>query len=549
MPPTAVDLLFEELSAPLCVYPLPHSTPHFRVTALRPPFLLREWSGMSQAFEPVAAIPVAAPVATAAPSLANPGQRIDSLDLLRGIAILGIFVMNTWTMSLPQTAYTNPAAYNTTWIPYEGFPSGANLDPPTGSEFWDYTFIHLFADMKFITMFSMMFGAGIVLQSERSSKKGRNPWLTHYLRMIVLLMFGLTHTVGFWYGDILTDYAMAGMILAPFRKLPAVVLLMMGMMLVGFVTVIDLARMNGYGKEDLTRTLVTVPIPFTSEKIGLRIPGFTSLESWDSHVRWTYSNNKDFANGNDQELETYRGTTLSKGGASFFEIWIEEIRGHRLSTSIISHTSGFLQWVFPRCGGCLLIGMALYKRRFFHGEWSKGAYATIAGIAPFVGWAIIAVGIEFNVKNGWNDDWYNYFSLWHLGEEFNYWGSLLCTFGYMSFGILVAIWAADPARKILRTCLIPFRAVGRMALTCYLTETLIGTTIFYGHGFGKFGYLKRVELLPIVFGTWIFLLIGATVWLSFFRQGPLEWFWHSLVYWDWRNPRKSAAGPDAAPAA
>src|SRR6188508_2854059 len=148
---------------------------------------------MSQAIEPTA-------TPSQAPTLSAPGQRIDSLDLLRGIAILGIFVMNTWTMSLPQTAYTNPAAYSTAWVPYEGFPTGSHLMPPEGSEFWTYTFIHLFADMKFITMFSIMFGAGIVLQSGRSRQKGRNPWLVHYLRMFVLLMFGLCHTVGFWYG-------------------------------------------------------------------------------------------------------------------------------------------------------------------------------------------------------------------------------------------------------------------------------------------------------------------------------------------------------------
>ena len=164
-----------------------------------------------------------------------------------------------------------------------------------------------------------------------------------------------------------------------------------------------------------------------------------------------------------------------------------------------------------------------------------------------MGWAIIAIGIQFNTYNRWNDDWYHYFSLWHLGVSFNYWGSLLCTFGYISFGVLIAGWAADPQRKILRTCLVPIRAVGRMALTCYLTSTLIGTTLFYGHGFGMFGSLKRIQLLPIVLATWAFLLVFSTIWLTYFRQGPLEWLWHSLVYWEWRNPRKSASGPDGAP--
>jgi len=395
--------------------------------------------------------------------------------------------------------------------------------------------------MKFITMFSIMFGAGIVLQAERSAKKGRNPWLTHYLRMTILLMFGLCHTFGFWYGDILTDYSICGILLAPLRKLPAGILMLLGMLLVGSVTLIDHARVHHWLEEPKTvwvgRVSFTIP------------PVLRNLENFDWHIRDDYSTLKQYSTSNDHELDTYRGTSLKEQGASRFDIWLGEIKGHRGATSMIDHTSQFLLWVFPRCGGCFLIGMALYKRRFFHGEWSKAAYASIAGITPFVGWAIIAVGIEFNTNNGWSEDWYSFFSLWHLGVEFNYWGSLLCTFGYMAFGVLVASWAADPARKTLRACLVPVRAVGRMALTCYLTETLIGTTIFYGHGFGMFGYLNRVQLLPIVFATWAFLLVASTIWLTYFRQGPLEWFWHSLVYWDWRNPRKSAAGPDAAPLA
>src|SRR4051812_8182462 len=217
----------------------------------------------------------------AVPTLANPGQRIDSLDLLRGIAILGIFVMNTWTMSLPQAAYTNPAAYNTSWVPGTGFPTGARLDPPSGSDLWDYLIIHLTADMKFITMFSMMFGAGIVLQSERSAKKGRNPWAVHYLRMAVLLMFGLMHTIGFWYGDILTDYAMCGMILAPLRKLPPALLMLLGMLMIGSVTLIDHARVNHWLEEP--KVFWAGPVSFTVP------PVIRNIEHYENAIRDNYS--------------------------------------------------------------------------------------------------------------------------------------------------------------------------------------------------------------------------------------------------------------------
>ena len=119
--------------------------------------------------------------------------------------------------------------------------------------------------------------------------------------------------------------------------------------------------------------------------------------------------------------------------------------------------------------------------------------------------------------------------------------------------MLLADWAAKPDWSLFNKWLTPIRSIGRMALTCYLGETLIGTTIYYCHGigpiklgFGLFGRTTRVENLPIVFGTWLFMLIFATFWLTMFRQGPLEWFWHSIVYWDWKNPRHAAAGPDAS---
>ncbi len=437
------------------------------------------------------------------PQLAVQLARVDSLDLLRGLAILGIFVMNTWTMSMPQYAYTNPASYSPEWVLGFGFPTGNpdewdSLRPLTGANYWTFAFIHLLADMKFITMFSMMFGAGIVLQSERSRAKGKNPWLIHYLRMLVLLAFGLCHTFGFWYGDILTDYAICGMLLVPLRLLPAGPLMFLGMLMVAMVPAIDYAEMHHW------------------------FPAFFGrLTTFENDMRAHFG-----AAGhdmyNDWELEVYRSG------------WWNQIVGHRFQASVLAHTSEFLKWTFWRCGGCILIGMALQRRKFFHGSWTGGAYATLATLATPVGWAIVIMGLQFNTFNGWKDSTGSLFDLWHLGMQFNYWGSLLCTTGYISFGVLVALWAAQ--RPALNLALVPLRSVGRMALTNYLSQTLIATTIFYGHGLGYFGKVSRFQLLPIVLVTWCVQLIASTLWLQHFRQGPLEWLWHSIVYWKWKSP-------------
>ncbi len=151
--------------------------------------------------------------------LSKLGPRIDSLDLLRGIAILGIFLMNTWTMSMPQEAYTNPTTYSPDWsFRLSSFPNGDLQQALTGINYWTFVIIHELADMRFITMFSIMFGAGIMLQGERAGIRGRNPWAVHYARMSVLLCFGLIHTFFLWYGDILTAYSLCGILLFPIRR-------------------------------------------------------------------------------------------------------------------------------------------------------------------------------------------------------------------------------------------------------------------------------------------------------------------------------------------
>jgi uncharacterized protein len=478
------------------------------------------------------------------PQLAKPALRIDALDLLRGIAILGIFLMNTWTMSLPQDTYTNPATYNPNWV-FGGFPPAGEggqvtmLQPLTGVNHWVYVVIHLFADMKFITTFSMLFGAGIVLQAERSRRKGNNPWTVHYFRMAMLLVFGLIHTFGFWYGDILTDYAICGLVLAPFRLLPASLLFLMGMGMVIVPTGLEIAHVAHQHEVAAGRTTANWYQPIETVHTWESQLWSRSYQSFDKYMAGQGVDSGGWSE-NDRELAAYHGS------------WWGEIVGHRFWCSVLDHSTGLITWTFWRCGGCFLIGMALQKRRFFHGAWPLGAYATIASFAIPAGWTISYLGVMFNQRIGWveSDD---LFSVWHLGTQFNYWGSLLCSFGYMSCGVLLADWAAKPNRSWVNKCLTPIRSIGRMALTCYLMETLIGTTFYYEHkigsvqlGFGFFGRTTRLGNLPLVFGTWAFLMIFAPLWLTVFRQGPLEWFWHSIVYWDWKNPRHAAAGPDAS---
>ena len=129
-------------------------------------------------------------------------ERILPLDVLRGFAVLGILIMNVQALSMPYSAYGNPASY--------GDFSGINR--------LVWLFGRLFADQKFMTLFSLLFGAGIYLVTSRIASRGQSPAGPHYRRMAALLVAGLIHAYLIWYGDILVTYALCGMVVYFFSE-------------------------------------------------------------------------------------------------------------------------------------------------------------------------------------------------------------------------------------------------------------------------------------------------------------------------------------------
>ena len=129
-------------------------------------------------------------------------ERIQSLDIIRGIAILGILIMNIQSFSMPGSAYSNPMAFG-------------DLD---GINKWVWIISHVFADMKFMNIFSILFGAGIILVTSKSEMKTGKSAVLHYKRTIWLLIIGLFHAHLIWYGDILVIYALCAFILYPLDR-------------------------------------------------------------------------------------------------------------------------------------------------------------------------------------------------------------------------------------------------------------------------------------------------------------------------------------------
>jgi uncharacterized protein len=389
-----------------------------------------------------------------------PSERYASLDILRGFAILGILIMNIQSYSMIEAAYINPAAYGDL----------------TGLNKWIWILSHVLVEQKFLSIFSILFGAGIVLFTERIESRGRSARSLHYRRTLWLLVIGLAHAYLLWHGDILVSYALCALAVYQFRKASP-------------------------------KTLVIVGLILFSISSCIYIMGGLSMANWSPEmIEGLMASWKPGPEKVAEELAVYGGS------------WLHQM-SHRFPSSFNFQTFIFLIWTGWRAGGLMLLGMALYKWGVLTAHRTRRFYLWFTGIGLGIGWPIVILGVVFNFKAGWSLE-YSMF----LGSQFNYWGSLLVAMGYI--GLVMMISKSMEQKKIIR----PVAAVGRMALTQYLLQTLICTFLFYGHGLGLFGRVERQYQILIVFAIWGVQLILSPIWLRHFRFGPVEWLWRSLTY-------------------
>lgn len=401
---------------------------------------------------------MAVEIAGAAP--VGPGERISSIDVLRGVALLGILIMNIQSFSMIMAAYMNPTAY--------GDLSGAN--------WWVWTLSNIFANEKFISIFSMLFGAGIVLMAERAEARGASPKRLHVRRSISLIVIGLLHAHLLWYGDILFTYGICALIVFAGRKAPPKKLIMIGL------------------------------IVFSVAFLLFMFFGF-SLQFWPEENRAESMHNwMPTAEQVAEELAAYRGN------------WLEQM-SERIPSAIALQTFIFLILEGWRVCGLMLIGMALYKTGVLSAARSARFYANMVWIGYGVGLPLVIAGTANNFAAGWSFEYSMFY-----GAQWNYWASIFVAMGHV--GVIMLFCRSGRLGGIKRV----LAAFGRMALTNYLMQTVICTTIFYGHGLGLFGRVERWQQILFVLAIWILQLIYSPLWLSKYRFGPAEWAWRSLTY-------------------
>lgn len=393
------------------------------------------------------------------PTLGN--ERIQSLDILRGIAILGILIMNIQSFAMPSSAYLNPASFG-------------SLD---GINYWVWVISHVFADQKFMTIFSILFGAGVILVTQKAEQRVGKSIGLHYKRTFWLLVIGLVHAHIIWHGDILVAYALCALLVYLFRRLSPRKLLIIGLITLSIHTALYLF-------------------------IGM------SLQFMPSEALAEMRN--DFwAPGIDALYEEVMAVTGS----------LSEQIAHTSESAWGMETTVFAILMFWRAGGLMLVGMAFYKWGILTAERSPSFYKKGILLGFLLGLPLSIWGVIKNFDAGWSLE-YSMF----IGSQFNYFGSLGISFAYIC---AIMLFSKSDRFKIIKS---RFAAIGQMALTNYIAQSIIGVFIFYGIGFGLFTQFERIEQVALIIGIWLIQLGWSKSWLDKYKFGPLEWIWRSLTY-------------------
>jgi uncharacterized protein len=412
-------------------------------------------------------------------------ERIDSLDILRGVAIFGILVMNIYAFAMPfPSVYLNPLLMGGTDTINMGV--------------WFVT--HILFEAKFLSIFAMLFGAGIVLMTLRAEERDIRFTAIFYRRQFWLMCIGALHAYFLWIGDILFLYGIIGMLAYLFRKRKPTTLIIIACLLLPVTPLLNVGM--GALTEQFTAEVVELTARQEAGEV-LTDDETRMLERWEAQNNFMAPDAEALQNVVDTHLGSYA-----------------EITANRIPTAVVIQLASILIQGPWQVGAFMLLGMALMKMGVLSGKRSADFYRRMMLI-------FYAIGLPLTAYSAIDLQAHEFDAVYQsgLGGISNYFGAILVALGHI--GLVMLLLTTGFVTKLLRR----LAAVGRMALSNYLMHSMILTTVFYGYGLGLYGSVSRIGQMGFVVGVIALQLIYSPWWLARYRFGPVEWLWRSLTYW------------------
>ncbi len=415
--------------------------------------------------------------------------RIQSIDTLRGVALLGILLMNIIAFANPFAAYLSPTVDDAV----------ADINLVT------FMTMDIFVEGAMRAIFSMLFGAGMLIFLNKPESDLERTKRLYYRRTLLLVGFGLFNAyILLWLGDILYAYGMTGLVLYFFRDMSARKLVFIS---AGIFLLLTLAHSAGHFQ---ARTLgvAVAEIESLPQDSVLTDEQKQTLSDWDVFLQRQFVAPELVA----QQLDVMRSSYLT----AFV---------YSAPINLVLQTIGFVGNSFWDALAMMLLGMAFMKWGLLDASQSLRTYGYMVLIGLGVGLPLNTWESVVFVSSGFDFQWTAFnrptYDLGRLSLAIGYIGivMLVCKLGVLSW-----------LRFVLARA-------GQMALTNYLSHSLICNFIFMGWGLGLAGQLQRHEIYYVVWGIWLFQLIASPLWLRHFRFGPAEWLWRSLTYRQWQPLR------------
>ncbi|PZU58418.1 MAG: hypothetical protein DI547_10210 [Sphingobium sp.] len=408
------------------------------------------------------------------------GDRILSLDALRGFAVMGILLMNITAFALPDSAYFNPRAWGGTG--------------PADLLAWTAAFV--LVDGKMRGLFSLLFGASMLLIIDRAEMSGRDGRRVHLVRSAWLFLIGLAHYLLLWWGDILMLYAIIGCIALLFvgHDPMGLVKWAFGCFAAHFLLMLMIvASLHGMRhaamQPDAGADVITA---FRETLATLGEPGTPQIA---------------------HSLATYRagfGTVI----------------GHHAAT-LMDHLHLLLYFGLDTLG-FMLLGMAMLKGGFLTGGWDADQYRRTARHCLVIGLVPMILIAAWLLWQGFPT-----LATFDAVMTWSFPFRIPLTVGYAALFLTVIL------RRRGSALIDRVAATGRMALSNYLGTSLLMCALFYGWGLGLFGHVGRAAIYLFVPAVWAVMLLWSKPWLDRFAYGPVEWLWRSLSRGEMQKMRKS----------